>query len=716
MGLAAAALVALSFQTGLADSVSPYADSATAELVRLGRLRHAAQDSAVRDYRAKLRYRISFSLGNRRWARVPLAAVTEKDAVVAWQLPNDVRVDVLGERTRAREEDWKIDAILDHPSFFPRDVGDSISFFGNELPEQAALHPLAESGAAWYRYALSDSVTIYLPDGTEVRLGKVTVVPSRKGPALIAGAMWLDRATGQVVRLTFRFVGTGLWEVPSAPEDSASARRTNALINRILTLDADLEYSLQDGQYWMPFRQILLGKVQVPLVTNIVVPFEASVTFDDYEINTGRAIVFTRSDEGPPAPDQPRWRRDQHARHRWYDDTTRAVDYTGRWAGGRYQIHRPAKDSLQAYDAWGTPLTLDVDPNDDKRIRGVTADLARLADRLDHDLTGRRVLGISYERAADILRFNRVQGLSAGLGYMVVVPGMGFTRATGTLRYGLGDGRVNVRAAVVRDAPGGQWRLSGYREVREVDGFFRVKSLGNAVNAVLTSHDNADYYVATGAALGYVTSLRRGLELTLEGSVERAHSAGRSVGAGLNGLWGDSEFQPNPPVTEGTFGVGGVRLDGVAGRASWSAAADVFVGPGPATGRIMARWRQPFPRPTGLTLTAQGGVATTPAYQQALFRLGGLPTLRGYGYGAVRGAAFWSAQADWAPFGGDIRPVAFLDAGQAGPTDGVFRERIRVGGGVGLSFFAGLMRWELSAPFRGADGNLRFDIVFGAVR
>ncbi len=722
MGLAAAAVLALSLQGTSHLPDSSFADAATRDLIRRAAERHHAQDSAVTDYRALLRYRLSFSLGRRRWARIPIAAVEEQEAVVHWQLPNDLRVDVLGTRSKARREDWNIKAVMETPWFFPRGIGDSVSFFGNEFPERAALHPLASDGPTWYHYALTDSVRLFLPSGRELRMLKVEVVPLSTGASLIVGNMWLDAETAEVVRFTFRFVGTGMWEIPESPEDSSGARTANKIINRILSVDADIEYSLQDGRYWMPYRQVVSGRIQIPIISDIVIPFEAKTTFQDYEINTGTPVVFTVPDD-----DSAEMRDEGEANivisstndgrgRRYFNDSTKTVDYTGYWAGGRFQVHRPPADSLDSY-AWTDSLTLDPEEGDDERIREAEAEVARLAEGLSSDMTGIRRRGIAYERFADILRFNRVQGLSVGLGYQVKVPGVSFTNVMGTVRYGIADGKLNGRLSLIRDAPGGRLTVSGHYEVVEVDRFFRVKTLGNSVNALFTSHDNADYYQAVGGSVEFETSLSRGLQLTLFGRVEDQQSVTRQVGSGVNGLWSDNNFPPNPTVTEGTFGVVGWRFDGTSGPASWRAATDVFVGSTSMVGRFYASWRQPLPEKTRLTLGFDAGVATSSDLDQALFRVGGLPTVRGLTYGTERGQAFWALRADWAPFDGNIRPVAFLDAGQAGPVGSLQDESVLVGAGAGVSFFGGLVRFDLSGPLNGGSGQgLRFDIVFGAVR
>ncbi|MFL5516073.1 MAG: hypothetical protein ACJ8DJ_07945, partial [Gemmatimonadales bacterium] len=216
--------------------------------------RRRAGDSLVTDYRARLRYRLTVGLGRRRWAEVPAAAVEEQVADVQWQQPNDLRVDLIARRFRSRGSGFRLSSVWDRPWFVPREVNDSVRIFSDEFPATVALHPLAETGPAWYRYTLTGGLSVNPGGGNALRLLRIEVKPRWTGPALIAGQMWIDSATAQVVRLTFRYVGTALWVKPEGPRasDSATAGRRNALANRIVSIDADLEYGLQDGKYLMP--------------------------------------------------------------------------------------------------------------------------------------------------------------------------------------------------------------------------------------------------------------------------------------------------------------------------------------------------------------------------------------------------------------------------------------------------------------------------------
>jgi hypothetical protein len=721
-------LATLSAQAPQFDSTATFADRPTEALVGRAIARHHSQDSAVTDYRARLRYRLSFSLGKRRWARIPIASVEEQEARVHWRRPNDIKVDVTGRRARARSEQWKIQSLFDKPWFVPRGLGDSVSFFANEVPERAALHPFARDGPKWYRYALVDSLTIATPDG-ELRVSKLHVLPKREGLALVAGAIWVDATTAQVVRFTFRFVGTGLWSVPDklTKGDSAAARRENAIINRILRIDADLEYGQQDGRYWMPFRQVISGTIQVPLITDIVVPFEATTMFHDYAINTGEAIAFTIPMPDSVGGDVPEgweesggeWRR--HAKNRRNGSDEGSVrpsrDYAGTWGGGRFQIHYPPSDSLDAYAGWLEPLVLDRSGQDEERILGIRADLERLTEGLSSDMTGRPRAGIAYERFADILRFNRVQGVSAGLGYRWRVPGTTFTTLHGTTRFGLSDARLLARLSVVRDGPGGRVTLSGYRDLREIDPFFRVKTAGNSLNALFTAHDNADYFLAHGGSVQFETSLQRGWELTLTGRIEDQSSVSGDASSGLNDILGGSgDLQTNPAIQDGFYGALSLGLEGLSGPANWRVGVEGLAGAGEATGRLVGYWRQPLPVGGGVTFQARAGIASRPTLPQSQFRLGGLQSVRGFDYGTARGQAMWAVQVDWALNRKWVRPVFFIDAGQVGPADGLFDQRVLAGAGVGLSALRGLVRLDFSAPITSGASGLRVDLVFGAPR
>lgn len=717
-------LILLALTVPAAADTATYADAATRALVERAMVRHAAGDSLVSDYRAKFRYRLTFGLGRRRWAEVPNAAAEEQEGTVQWAAPNDLRVEVLGRRERARSSNLRLNSGFDEPWFIPRSLGDSVRVFGNEIPGRAAIHPLSPGGPEWYQYRLVDSVRVYTPDGQQLTLLAVQVVPARKGASMVAGRLWIDAGTADLVRFTFRFVGTALWATPDEGDDSTETRRINKIANRILTMDADLEYALQDRKHWMPYRQVVSGRVELPWIGELVIPFEARTTFDDYRVNTGERIVFRFP---PPAkvddPDSLKVlaearrdsiRADRRARNRSENrelpEDSLARDNSGWWGGGRYEMHRAPADSLAAYGAWGDTLELSDDPAGDRQVREVQSELERLAVKLPGDLTGRPGSGIAWERIGEAIRYNRVQGFVPGLGYDVAVDG--FTVLRGDIRFGLSDERVVGGLTLVREAPGARWTLRGYREVRGNDPFATAGKLGSSFNAMLAGHDDSDYHLNHGARLTREGALGTGIELTTSLLLERETSVRREAHSGLNDLFGgEGDFTPNPPVVEGTFGGAALRLDGISGVARWTLEGDVLGNDNRATGRVFGLFRLPLGGRHAPTVTARAGLTTgNPLIQQA-FRLGGTGTVRGFDYGTRGGQALWAVQADWPISGNLAQIVLFADAGQSDRAANLFDSKLIAGGGVGFSLIRGFLRFDLSHPITTGGSGLRFDLT-----
>jgi hypothetical protein len=717
-----------------ADSQAAFASARTEAIVRLAQARHAAADTSVRDYQSSFRTRMTFAFGRRKWARIPPLAAEEQVGVIRWQQPNDIQIEMVGRRSRARDPEMDIRSIFDEPWFVPRAMSDSVRLAGADFPETAAIHPLAAGGPDWYRYEVIDSAAVRSADGDVIRLIRVTVTPRRAGVALVLGYLMLDAANGEVVRFSFRFVGTDFWFQPdeATREDSAEAREANKWTSRLVSLNADLEYSLQDRSYWMPYRQTITGSIEIPFVSDAVVPFSFTTTFDDYEVNTGRPIAFrlppvgskqesdsleqlrndslraeyrARREAGEDAPDSLLWKQ-------------RARDVAGVWGdGGRYEVHIPPTDSLDHHAGWTDSMVLDDADYNEREQRELQAELASLAERLPNELTGRRPTMFAVEQIGDIFRYTKVQGLSAGLGYRVPFFGVPFTTVFASARFGFADERLYGRLALIRDAPGGRWTLAGYRDLPPADVFLKPRGLANSINAAITTHDEADYFLAMGGSLSYEASLGIGTDLTLTGRVEDQSSVASEAKSFFNDIFSNGLFDPNPAIAEGTFGGFTARLDGRLWRGRWTVAADLLAGAPGETGKIFGELRQPLSAGrAGLTLTARAGIATDDPLPQSAFRVGGLATVRGFPYGAIRDQAFWAVQSDFGVGRGGVRPVLFLDAGQGGPRQDFFDREVLVGGGGGLSFFNGLMRFDVSFPITPSGGDPRFDIVFLAPR
>jgi hypothetical protein len=249
------------------------------------------------------------------------------------------------------------------------------------------------------------------------------------------------------------------------------------------------------------------------------------------------------------------------------------------------------------------------------------------------------------------------------------------------------------------------------------DPFFAPKAVGNSVNALFTAHDEADYYLAQGGSLTYETSVGSGRDLTIGARVEDEASVRTESRSAIAGLFASGAFAPNPPVIGGTFAGLSAKMTGRIGQARWMVGSEVLAGEGEATAKVVGEWRQRVSRgKSGLSLAGRAGITTDHPLPQSAFRLGGEATVRGFPYGTLTGQAFWAAQADLGIGHGNVRPVIFADAGQVGPREGIFAGPVLTGAGAGVSFFGGIVRFDLSVPVHPSGGDPRFDIVFNAPR
>jgi hypothetical protein len=325
--------------------------------------------------------------------------------------------------------------------------------------------------------------------------------------------------------------------------------------------------------------------------------------------------------------------------------------------------------------------------------------------------------GLAFERSSDLIQYNRVQGLSLGLGYRLPMPGLDSTAVYATLRYGFSDERVTGRLSVVRDTRDAGLTLSGYHDLIDLDPFAQGRSFPNTINSLFAGHDNGDYALADGGMGTVEMSVAPALVLTLSARVEHQWSVARAAHSAINDfLGGSGEFPPNPPIKEGVFGSLVTRLSGFRGP-RWNLTLDVLGGEGQTTARAYGDVRRSFGWGRKVTIRVKAGVGTEPALPQTLFRLGGVHTVRGFEYGTVRSPAFWAAQLDIAPIGSRVRPVVFLDAGQGDRTRNLFSSEAMVGGGVGVSLLRGLVRFDFSHPISpDIGGKVRFDLVVQGLR
>jgi hypothetical protein len=731
-----AALVVVSPQQ---QDTATFRDAATAEMYARARVRHILQDSVVRDYRAIVETRMEARAGRSRFAGLNTLLAHESRAQVTWRQPNDLKIEVLGARTRAPvlrmlrgfgadirdevQDELRQDMVPERPWFIPRSLGDSIRVMG--VPETAVLHPLADDAEHYYRFAITDSVQLALPTRT-VQAVKMEVRPKSFGPALISGDMWLDAGTGDVVRLMVVFIGEYLWDDPEegTPQDSAEKREENRQIAKYLSVEADLEYALVDNLYWMPRRQLLALTADIPFILNVTIPARAIVTFSEYEVNTSPVITFTVPDDSLDVQrDVRRARRhrrregeptdeDRQAR---YDRRDAGYVHAGAWRDGRWEVDVPPDSVLAEYE-WDTEFKVQLDKAEEKRYRESFARLSELQYELPAEWTGRQKLAIAWERFAEIVQYNRVQALSLGIG-VALEPGPDFTKLLLSARFGIGDLRPTASALWRYDGPDGQLDVRAYRTVFEPEPWTKGLTIANSMNAFWTGHDDADYYLASGGGWSFTWNYGVLRETRILSALEYHETMEKTTDVSFPDLFGDFSFQENPPVDEGWYVKVGVDRRDPIGFVTLRTGADMLAGNDRAGGRVWGSLDVPFSvlKRTG-TLVLRAGAALGDTLQQLQLRVGGPQTVRGYTYGTRRDRSFWSAQLDYALLDkAAITPVLFVDVGDT------FDGEPLVGVGAGVSFLSGLVRFDLSKGLRAAAPGLeapavRFDIRFRAPR
>ena len=212
--------------------------------------------------------------------------------------------------------------------------------------------------------------------------------------------------------------------------------------------------------------------------------------------------------------------------------------------------------------------------------------------------------------------------------------------------------------------------------------------------------------------------IRTGSGPDLTGRVEELVSVRRVARSAVNDFLGGTGLFPptprwrrahSPAARRGSAGFGPIR---------WNLTADVLAGDGPTTGRLYGDVRQPLRLPVwGSPSRLKAGVATEPAMPQTLYRLGGLGTVRGFEYGAIRGACVLGGSARCEPLRARVRPVIFLDAGQASRSRAYSPDRSSWAVASESRLFSGLIRSRLQPrDLARCGGKVRFDIVIRGVR
>lgn len=491
-----------------------------------------------------------------------------------------------------------------------------------------------------------------------------------------------------------------------------------------------VEYGLHQGRFWLPRAHSATAWAQVGFM-RIPVRIDEAFTYD--QVNGDLAL--------PPLPPA-RVARDSTGRDSVATEVPRGASVSvSAGAGGRDTTQGPvrggtlrerqcATDSTWTRTATryeGTLRVAYVLPCDMRTLATspalppVAAPGESLFDeRARDELLAALDLGLqpaflpqrpTLRTGADLIRYNRVEGLSVGL-LAEQQLGAGFTLSAEG-RLGHADRAWNGELALARSNGRRTVRAAAFHRLVAVNPEWAgALSLGPSLPALLYARDEGFYYRAMGAELAERRTLGRG-SLELRAFLERQWTAGDTGVAStfsLPRLFGERRFRGN--ITSERIAVTGVagawlRAFGSDPRGLRLATATRGeAGTGTfqyARGSLEATLSRPV-GPLAAAVTGAIGSSGGRVPFQRLWYVGGVRTVRGQLPGTAGGDAFWLARAEVGTRQGFARPVAFFDAGWAGARTAIGRSRALQGAGLGASFLDGLFRLDVARglwPSRG---------------
>jgi hypothetical protein len=678
------------------------------ERARAARLEH---DSTLRSYDAKTYQRVSAGLGLKRFGRDRLFFRYESSARVRWERGKGALVEVTGARGVAplfgRAGRVNVNAEVEPIPYYPgRDalwVGAGV--VRREVDDRQLVHPLAEGAEAYYRYSVGDSVVYRLPDGKQLRLVELEVQARRPHWNLIVGSFWFDVSTAQLVRAAYRL---------SVPMDIAEAAKDDEDLDddddvprwlRPMTANIKgivVEYGLHKGQWWLPRLQVAEGEVQVSAMR---LPLKLEQSFRYGDVNGVDTIpdpsTFAQRLDSAGAAALRRRRRSG-----LIDEGDATVRIGDRFDTLRVVTRLP-KDTARLRQSPDLPRSI----FDDTEAVLQQAQVEELMKELDFDLQaqwGPQRPTLHYGLEDGLLRYNRVEGLSAGIALDQRF-GLGL-QGRAMARIGTADVEPNGELAVERSDGRRTLGIGAYRRLAVANDWGDPLALGASLNAFLFARDEGLYYRTLGAEL--TGTHERGMLLTWRLFAERQSDADVETQFSLAKAINDIRFIENIVATRGTVGGIAARLSGSRGvdphsfrltgdlRAEAAAGTFDYV-----RGAAEATITRGLGRRLDGALTLGAGTSGGAVPPQRLWYLGGAHSIRGQRIGSAAGDAFWMARAELGTSLVAARPVLFYDLGWAGPrADWQHPGTPLSGAGVGVSFMDGLLRFDLSKGIRPSRG------------
>ncbi len=723
-------------------------DALTADrLVVRARAARYQQDSALADYRVLARQRwtgaigIADGLGLGPVGRMRLAARFETVARMYWHHTRGAFAELIASRAVApiAGELAPEPGTEDIMFVLPYAPGREQLWPMSELREALdtgrdwIVHPLDAGADSLYAFALGGPLTITLPSGLAVRLQELHVRPRRPDARLIVGSLWIDRATGALVRAAYRpSVAMDLWPLMEQNLDDSDrdlVRRFGPFRGNVEEIV--IEHGLFAERFWLPRTRIAHAEGTAK-GGRVTISIEQTFTYEAVHAVPGGTVAAA-----PPPPITGRERdRGEDARDE-YDawQRGRALDRGCRTAGDPLTDAIPldtlaATAGLRRRTVAGVRVRMLLPCDREALLRSsalppsiyspseelfTETDLGRLRTEVQSALAMSQQAAwapqptrLTWGWNDGLLRYNRIEALSAGMRGEKAL-GRGLT-LDGAVRVGAADLEPNAELAVKRANGRGIVRAAAFRRLAHANDAGDPLGLSASANALLLGNDVGIYYRAAGAELGGTHQrVSGGPGFTWRVFAERHDRADVANGFSFGRLMAHRDFAPNVAATAATYGGGAAALSFARGAdpggAQVSGAVRLEGARGPTDfgrGLVDLRLARGIGRTGTVALVGAVGSSQGTVPPQRRFHLGGPATLHAHDAGALAGDAFWLARAEVARGFPLVRPVLFYDLGWAGDRDTFARSGGRgAAAGLGVAAIDGLVRFDLSRRLTG---------------
>ena len=727
--------------------------AATAALVTKARAARYQQESALAGYVTMARQRWSAGIGLAALGglgplgRPRLAARFESVARMSWDhergawaelIASRAVAPIVGEVEPSEADDDIVFVLPFHPG---RDRLWPMSELAGAWDAAAdwISHPLANGSDSLYRFRRGGALHLTLPDGARIELRELEVRPVRPSGALIVGSLWLDAASGALVRAAYRpSVPVDLWPYMEGNFDQGDREMFEKFgPYRGNVEEIVIEHGLYAGRFWLPRVRIAHaegtakgGRITISieqtfdyesvraLPPGVVQAPQPPITERDPQRTSGYTYTPSEGWQTRSDPDRSCRARPDSTPARLANDSIPLIDdLVTRYADDvPLRVLFPCRRAaLLASPALPPSI---YSPSEELFTE---QDLGRLRQEVGEALAMSRQAEWSPQPATvhfgfdrGLLRYNRVEALSAGVRVEREL-GRGY-RLEALARLGVADLEPNGEVSLRRSSGRGDRRIAAFRRLDASNDWGNPLGVPASLGALLLGRDDGLYYRALGVELGG-TSYRvsGGPVLTWRVFGESHTGATVETDFSLANAVGRAPFDDNILADEGNyagaqlalaFAVGanplGTQFSGTAKGEGAGGAAEY------GRGSLEVRLATGLGGSTVAALTAAAGGSLGELPVQRRWYLGGPQTLHAHGAGTVSGEAFWFGRAELARGFPLIRPMLFGDVGWAGARGAWATSARRYwAAGIGAAALDGLVRVDLS---RALDDSKRWSL------